>query len=426
MTMTLTMIRILRDDRSNLIRRVALFAFCVVVVVSTFLEPVMMHVDAFASVTFERVSNRAIQVGRYVNININSKTNINTCTKLCTVVASSSNNNNDDVLSADDFSVGLYKKFADHAVERLLETEWVVEDESVPADLTKKEAPTRTNESIVRITTKALIPNNNKKKKKKKKKSNPLIRYARITLLETVPISTSASTTTDDNTDGGAVVTPDGIQVLNFVVLPNADTNLPVLGIDLVSLPGSKHLLLLDAQPMITPNPHESHWEDWYKTHVVDENKNKEAEAEEEDEPLKFAWGGNFPETVKIYVSKYALWTRLQNINPPVEKDTDDETTTATTTTTTSSNDHDTTPSITAIDVIQGDIFVAFQEHLDTYLELLERYTTDDDKDIKGENNQPSYLDYRRNNDPAKPMLNALYGKEWTQSLLDNVLFPQD
>jgi hypothetical protein len=420
MTMTLTMIRILQDDRSNLIRRVALFG--VVVVVSTFLEPVMMHVDAFAFNTCS--SSFPLQLQQDITRNRRSwRRSCCTSGKLCAVVASSNSNN--DVLSTDDFSVGLYKKFADHSVKRLLETEWVVEDESVPSDLSKKEAPTRTNESIVRITTKALIPKNNDKNKK----SYPLIRYARITLLETIPVSASASasTTTADITDGGDIVTPDGIQVLNFVVLPNADTNLPVLGIDLVSLPGSKHLLLLDAQPMVAPNPHESHWKDWYKTHVVVENKNN-MEEEDKDEPLKFAWGGDFPETVKQYVSKYALWTRLQNIVPPVEKDTDDENTTATT------NNNNDTPSITAIDVIQGDIFVAFQEHLDTYLELLEQYTTtadDDDNNIetvsiKGDNNQPSYLNYRRNNDPAKPMLNALYGKEWTQSLLDNVLFPQD
>ena len=420
MMMTLTMIGILRGDRSNMIGRVALFV--VVVVVSTFLEPVMMHVDAFAFNTCS--SSFPLQLQQDITRNNRRSWRRSCCTsvKLCAVAASSNSDN--DVLSTDDFSVGLYKKFADHAVERLLETEWVIEDTSVPSNLSKKEAPTRTKESIVRITTKALIPKNNDKNKK----SNSLIRYARITLLETIPIAAPASTTTADITDGVDVVTPDGIQVLNFVVLPNADTNLPVLGIDLVSLPGSKHLLLLDAQPMVAPNPHESRWKDWYKTHVIVEDKNNKEE-EDKDEPLKFAWGGDFPETVKQYVSKYALWTRLQNIVPPEEKDTDDENTT----TTTNNYDND-TPSITAIDVIQGDIFVAFQEHLDTYLELLEQYTTtadDDDNNIEivsiaGDNNQPSYLDYRRNNDPAKPMLNALFGKEWTQSLLDDVLFPQD
>mmetsp|Transcript_25274 Transcript_25274/g.25607 ORF Transcript_25274/g.25607 Transcript_25274/m.25607 type:complete len:408 (-) Transcript_25274:730-1953(-) len=334
------------------------------------------------------------------------------CNNLCAVVAS--DNNNDVGVST--AAVGLYKKFADHALEKLLETQWVVEDKSVPLDLSEKEAPAKgtKNESIVRITTKALIP-------KTKNQSRNLIRYARITLLETVPIL-------DDNNNDG-IISPDGIQVLNFVVLPNLDSTLPVMGIDLVSLPGSKHLLLMDAQPMAIPNPHENHWEDWYRAHVVvqssskSKSENKQQEEREQEEILKFSWGGDFPESVKQYVSKYALWTRLQDIIP-VEN-----------------NDDNDTPS--AIDIIQSDIFLAFQRHLDTYLKLLGQYTTalDNDNDdenknsnnndnnietVKGDNHQPSYLDYRRNNDPAKPMLNALYGKEWTQTLLDNVLFPQD
>lgn len=381
------------QDRSTLIR-ITLFA-----VVSTMLA-MPNNVDAFAFTIDNNRSNRLTCT--YTNANANT----NTCgslvlqlrdtsrrnrwrsSKLCAVVA-----NTDDDDSSTIGAVGLYKRFADHAVERLLETNWLVEDDSVPSDLSQKQAPARgsKNESIVRITTKALIPNMNGNDDESK--SKPLVRYARITLLETVPVSSAES----------GIVSPDGIQVLNFVVLPNIDTTLPVLGIDLVSLPGSKHLLLLDAQPMTAPNPHESHWEEWYKTHVATKS------GDDEEEPLKFAWGGDFPETVKQYVSKYALWTRLQNI--PDKDDTNEDADKSTTT--------------PAVDAIQGDIFVAFQEHLDAYVELLGRYA-DDIETVEGVNHQPSYLDYRRNNDPAKPMLNSLYGAEWTQTLLDNVLFPQD
>jgi len=397
---------------------------------------VVVPADAFAFIGDNTIrSHRA----RSRNINSNRKGKIcnsvlqlqdmsnrwwRSCNNLCAVVAS--DNNNDVGVST--ASVGLYKKFADHALEKLLETEWVVEDKSVPLDLSEKQAPAKGTkiESIVRITTKALIP------KTKNQSSNSLIRYARITLLETVPIS-------DDNTDG--IVSSDGIQVLNFVILPNSDSTLPVMGVDLVSLPGSKHLLLMDAQPMAIPNPHESHWEDWYRKYVVvksssiNKSENNQQEEREQEELLKFAWGGDFPESVKQYVSKYALWTRLQDIIP-VESDDDNTTNDGVTTTANSNNNH--TPS--AIDIIQSDIFLAYQGHLDTYLKLLGRYTTTDEDDennssnnddnnietVKGDNHQPSYLDYRRNNDPAKPMLNALYGKEWTQTLLDNVLFPQD
>lgn len=279
-------------------------------------------------------------------------------------------------------AIGLYKKFSDHAVEALLGTGWLQEDTSVPLDLSTKQAPAKGSkiESVVKISTKALIPSTEDKS---------LVRYARITLLETVPVSTPTD---------GTVTSSDGIQVLNFVVLPNADTTLPVLGIDLVTLPGSKNLLLLDAQPMTHPNPHESHWEGWFDEHVKSSEK-----SENDEEPLKYAWGGDFPEPVQKYVSKYALWTRLQNLSENEEE-------------------KGTTPAAAAI---QGDIFVAFRAHLDAYLDLLGQYEGNITA-VEGDNHQPSYLDYRRNNDPAKPMLNALYGPEWTQTLLDNVLFPQD
>ena len=39
---------------------------------------------------------------------------------------------------------------------------------------------------------------------------------------------------------------------------------------------------------------------------------------------------------------------------------------------------------------------------------------------INGQNN---YLNYRRDNDPARPMLSSLFGKEFTESLIEEVLF---
>jgi hypothetical protein len=292
-------------------------------------------------------------------------------------------------------AVGLYKQYADYAVEQLLGTGWLEEDSSVPNNLSANQAAAKGAkiESIVRITTKALVPTI---KPNDTKGGKPLVRYARITLLETVPL-------VDDSTGEGSI-SPDGIQVLNFVVLPNADTTLPVLGIDMVSLPGSRHLLLLDAQPMAEPNPHEGHWEDWYNSHVKD-NSSDDDDNDDDVEALKYAWGGDFPEAVQKYVSKYALWTRLQNLPD--------------------SYDDDTVVTSPAVDAIRGELFVAFQAHLDAYLDLLGNYAGDIEA-VEGENHQPSYLDYRRNNDPAKPMLNSLYGAEWTQSLLDNVLFPKD
>ena len=36
---------------------------------------------------------------------------------------------------------------------------------------------------------------------------------------------------------------------------------------------------------------------------------------------------------------------------------------------------------------------------------------------------QNNYLQYRKNKDPARPMLSSLFGKEFTESLINEVLF---
>lgn len=258
---------------------------------------------------------------------------------------------------------GLYRKFADHALDRLSETSWF-QTAAIPNDLAFNEAPAKgMQNAVVRFSTKALIPAPGYK---------DLVRYARVALLETIPHEETLPEPRDE-------VARSGIQVLNVVLMPSNATTLPVLGIDLVSLPGGKHLLLLDAQPMVDPNPFEKHWAEWHDTYVANDNK--------------FPWGGDFPDAVKAYVSKYALWTRLQEVEDPIT-------------------------------VIEDDLWDAYIAHLDTYLALLASHENSPN-DIRS-NQQASYLDYRRNNDPAKPMLNSLYGSEWTNTLLDDVLFPQD
>lgn len=253
-------------------------------------------------------------------------------------------------------SVGLYRKFSDHAWGKLNDS-GLFRDSDIPLELKTNEAPAKgMTDAMVKISTKAMIPGHH---------ANEVVRYARVALLETVSTLSSEDIQTA------------GIQVLNFVVIPSESTSLPVLGIDLVSLPGNKHLLLLDAQPMTHPNLYEDYWAEWYKTYV--------------DGNDTFPWGGDLPEPVQQYVSKYSLWTRLQDLEDPIS-------------------------------VIQNDVWRAFTAHLDIYLALLQQSSAET---VQGTNHQKEYLDYRRSNDPAKPMLNALYGLEWTDRVLDEVLFPK-
>jgi hypothetical protein len=253
---------------------------------------------------------------------------------------------------------GLYQKFAEHCWSELGSTGWL-QNVDLKEEFSQNVSPAKgfPEGTVVKMTNRAMVP-------KESSLSSPtnLIKYARYALLETI----------HESTDG---VQSKGIQVLNFVVLPSDATNLPVLGIDLVSLPGDKHLLLLDAQPMVTPNPYDSIWKDWHSKHATDDD---------------FPWGGDFPEAVAKYVSPNALWTRLSGKE--------------------------------GADLIQTKIYDAFQEHISLYLKLLR--DSEAEESIQGDNDQPNYIDYRRNNDPAAPMLKALYGPEWTAQVLEEVLFP--
>jgi len=269
-------------------------------------------------------------------------------------------------------SCGLYRKFSDHACKRLQES-GMFQPATIPIELTFNQAPAKgMPNSVVQISVSAMVPTDGHEN---------LVQYARVALLET--ISNDDDDDDDDNSNNKKIHTA-GIQVLNFVVIPSSKTNLPVLGIDLVSLPGGRNLLLLDAQPMVQPNPYEDHWNEWYSQSVLD-NK-------------VFPWGGDFPEPVQKYVSKNALWTRLK----PTSKDDDDY-------------------SFDPISVIQNNVWKVFTTHLDLYIDLLQSL---DVQEAQGSNDQAGYLEYRRSTDPAKPMLNSLYGQEWTDQLLDQVLFP--
>ena len=73
---------------------------------------------------------------------------------------------------------------------------------------------------------------------------------------------------------------------------------------------------------------------------------------------------------------------------------------------------------------IRDRLYTSFKEYLDLYLEILfesKEVNIELQKDlINGQNN---YLNYRRDNDPARPMLSSLFGKEFTESLIKEVLF---
>ena len=58
------------------------------------------------------------------------------------------------------------------------------------------------------------------------------------------------------------------------------------------------------------------------------------------------------------------------------------------------------------------------------YLKILFESKEVDDK-LKQEliDGQNNYLKYRKDKDPARPMLSSLFGKEFTESFIEEVLF---
>ena len=74
--------------------------------------------------------------------------------------------------------------------------------------------------------------------------------------------------------------------------------------------------------------------------------------------------------------------------------------------------------------MIENQLYYSFKEYLNLYLKIL--FESEEvgqglqQKLIKGQNN---YLNYRRDKDPARPMLSSLFGKDFTESLINKILF---
>lgn len=275
---------------------------------------------------------------------------------------------------------------------------------------------------------------------------NASLRLGRFALLETLSPSSTEGLGSEDGcreigkgvgSEGGGgvsmVCAPDAIHVLNLVLFPNhanPHLTLPILGIDLVTLPGGKHLIAMDFQPVLPPVIGEEGDNSSHNTHTsapVGETKlfptgTKYAKYEDRiaalherhvtKQPHILPWGGDIPPNAQRFFSPYALWTRLNNKNGS-----------------------------DSLSIVKNEVYDAFCDYVDLYLELLTELQgdwiaagsngidkgADNVKDavlmketLKGHR---EYLKYRQENDPARPMLTRLFGKEWTEQAIAEVLF---
>lgn len=166
------------------------------------------------------------------------------------------------------------------------------------------------------------------------------------------------------------------VQVLNFVIFPNLEYDLPFFGADLVTLPGG-HLIAIDMQPLFQGN-------DAYREKYADPVMKTFRKYEEH-----LPWGGDFPEEAKAFFSPAFLWTR------PKEDA-----------------------------AVQTHVFDAFKEYLDLYLGFVEKAEPAPMSERAAiQDAQLSYLRYRAEKDPARGMFKRFYGEEWTEEYIHGFLF---
>ncbi|KGG13617.1 MULTISPECIES: phycoerythrobilin:ferredoxin oxidoreductase [Prochlorococcus] len=169
--------------------------------------------------------------------------------------------------------------------------------------------------------------------------------------------------------------------VLNLVINPQHDFELPFFGADFVTLP-SGHLLALDLQPVL-------HKDDLHNNYVFSRLI-----------PIYQRWksffpsGGPIPEEAKPFFSKGFLWSRL-----PLSIESDK--------------------------IIVNELRQAFNEYLELYIDLLKNsHPVSTERSSKLLSGQKAYVNYRRAKDPARGMLSRFYGKEWTEAFINTALFP--
>ena len=175
------------------------------------------------------------------------------------------------------------------------------------------------------------------------------------------------------------------LQVLNFVIFPQLNYDLPFFGADLVTLPGG-HLIALDMQPLFQ---NEAYQEKYTKPILPIFEKYR----------TDLEWGGDFPPEAQQFFSPAFLWTR------PKEDET-----------------------------VKNQVLGAFEEYLNAYLDFVQsaepitersRSASPEARSQLAEifNAHKRYLNYRAEKDPARGMFTRLYGSEWTEEYIHGFLF---
>ncbi len=168
--------------------------------------------------------------------------------------------------------------------------------------------------------------------------------------------------------------------VMNLVISPFNNYELPFFGADFVTLPNG-HLIALDLQPAIKNDI-------THTQHVWDKLK-----------PIHSIWqsslppGGDIPPEAKQYFSPCFLWSRI-----PLGDEGNK--------------------------LISQIIKPAFNDYLNLFVELVSNSKTiTQERSLKLLNGQKKYMRYRAEKDPARSMLKGFFGRQWTERYINSILF---
>ncbi len=168
--------------------------------------------------------------------------------------------------------------------------------------------------------------------------------------------------------------------VMNLVITPLNNYDLPFFGADFVTLPNG-HLIALDLQPALKEDI--NHTQDVWDKLI----------------PIHSKWqsslpsGGGIPSEARRYFSPAFLWSRIP-LGEEGEK------------------------------LISHIIKPAFDEYLNCFLELVrDAKIISKERSLKILNGQKEYMRYRAEKDPARGMLRGFFGELWTEKYINHTLF---
>ncbi len=168
--------------------------------------------------------------------------------------------------------------------------------------------------------------------------------------------------------------------VMNLVISPFNNYDLPFFGADFVTLPNG-HLIALDLQPALKDDIGHSQY---FLGKLKSIHSNWQS---------KLPSGGDIPAQARQYFSPGFLWSRI-----PLGAEGDQ--------------------------LISQIIKPAFDDYLNCFLDLIanaKRISLE--RSAKVLNGQKQYMRYRAEKDPARGMLRGFFGNEWTEHYINNILF---